>query len=44
MRISAVKSLLPFALLALAACGGEAASGDRVESGGKREVALKDVP
>ena len=37
-------TLLPLALLALAACGGEAAPGNNVESSGKREVALVDIP
>ena len=44
MRISAVKTLLPLALLAVGACGGEAAPGNKVESSGKREVALAEVP
>ncbi len=42
-----MKMLLPLALLGLAACGGEAAPGEaveKVETSGKRDVALADVP
>lgn len=40
-----MKKLLPLALLlGLAGCGGEAASGNKVETSGKRDVALGDVP
>jgi hypothetical protein len=44
MRIFAVKTLLPLALLALAACGSDAAPGEKVDTSGKREVSLADVP
>ncbi len=39
-----MKTLLPFALLALAACGGESPPADKVESSGKRDVPLAEVP